>query len=466
MSALDKVVQLIITRITSTLNRSGFGVPMLAAYHTHYADLVRTYSSLAGMVLDGFSDGSTDPVEPAYEIAAAIFSQSPRPGIIKIGRRSRPFTQVIRLTPSDPDGVAGIVYAVTIDGQVVSYTSVLYDTLADVCTGIANAIVIAAPILDITPVAGTDDVTCTADTIGVLHSYDSLTSTSVSSADLTTNPGSGGIAADLSAINAADPDWYGILLDSNSPAEILAAAQWNRANKRALFVAQTADSDVPDTAYTVGGTDIGSRMHALNLFWNGLYYQPRIGVQWPAAAWMARRFTSQPGSDTWAMNSLVGVTATNLTDTQQDHLWGTVSGSTRTVGKCVNATIDIQGTTNTWPGKDSGGEWLDVSRFIDWLFARIGEDFFAMLRLYNANDKKVPFTQKGINLCRDTVQCSLNVGVKVGGLTDDPAPVTTAPLIADVSDADKAARVLPGIEFNADVAGAIHMAQIHGYVAE
>ena len=45
---------------------------MIAAYHTHWADLIRYYSDLAGMESDGFA-----VTEPAYLAASAVMDQNP-----------------------------------------------------------------------------------------------------------------------------------------------------------------------------------------------------------------------------------------------------------------------------------------------------------------------------------------------------------------------------------------------------
>ena len=58
--------------------------------------------------------------------------------------------------------------------------------------------------------------------------------------DETADPG---IVADLTAIRLADPDWYGLGLDSNSKAEVEAAAAWAEA-EQIIFGSNTADTEV------------------------------------------------------------------------------------------------------------------------------------------------------------------------------------------------------------------------------
>src|SRR6185312_15066560 len=70
-----------------------FGVPLIAAYHTHWNDRSRTYTSLPAMVADGFT-----VTEPAYLQAQVLASAEDPPAQWVIGRRALPPLQVIALT--------------------------------------------------------------------------------------------------------------------------------------------------------------------------------------------------------------------------------------------------------------------------------------------------------------------------------------------------------------------------------
>lgn len=87
---------LINVQISATGNlpaQAGFGVPLIAAYHTKYPDLVRYYSNLSGLVLDGFS--TTGEV---YLAASAILNQSPNVTQFAVGRRTSLDVQALQLT--------------------------------------------------------------------------------------------------------------------------------------------------------------------------------------------------------------------------------------------------------------------------------------------------------------------------------------------------------------------------------
>jgi hypothetical protein len=99
---------------------------LVAAFHTHYADRVRVYSTasaLTAMVTDGFSVN-----EPAYKAVQAYASAPNTPANVCIGRRANPYTQTLWL--NCVDGTVGDAYAFTLVGtdgtkHALSYTNVI-----------------------------------------------------------------------------------------------------------------------------------------------------------------------------------------------------------------------------------------------------------------------------------------------------------------------------------------------------
>ena len=133
---IDRIQDVEISRTTRTLTRPGFGTLLCCAYHTKYADRVKTYTDVTEMVTDGFS-----PDEPAYQMVAAAFAQSPSPAAVKLGRRALPYTQVVDVTPSSPvSASAAETWTLEVDGLTATFTSDATPTLAEVCTGLAAAI--------------------------------------------------------------------------------------------------------------------------------------------------------------------------------------------------------------------------------------------------------------------------------------------------------------------------------------
>jgi len=137
MTLADQVADVSVTSTTATQSRAGFGTALLLASRVPWTSgaRVRTYGGIAAVEAAGFDD-----VDAVYQEAAVLFAQEPAPTRIKIGQRTRPFSQVIRLTPEAPQ--VGKVYSLTVDGHDVTYTGVGTD-IAVACTGIASAITAA-----------------------------------------------------------------------------------------------------------------------------------------------------------------------------------------------------------------------------------------------------------------------------------------------------------------------------------
>lgn len=545
--SLDDFFTVNVSATTDTQTRAGFGTALFACCDVPWTSgaRVREYASLAEVVTAGFATS-----KPAYRMAAAAFAQNPRPRTVKIGRRTRAFTQVVRLTPAAP--AADEVYTAEVDGLTATFTSDGAPTVAEACTGLAAAInaltgvdadailatgasatgiqsvttfdgVIGGAVmsparrLSVTlssstdwdasniTIYGTDEsgaainevfavpnngaatvngasyfrtvttivvsaqtgtggtftvgvrasvtadgtsgtyVTCTSAVAGRLHSY-ALVTDNLSLRDRTTDPG---LEADLNELLLADPDFYGLALDSTSEAEIEVAALWAESNRR-LFVAQSADTGCGEVSTT---DDILSLAQDAALGYTSLWFYPAIATagSWLSAALLGNRLPVDPGSDTWAFKTLAGVTVRPPTTSQRSAV----------LAKNGNVYERKNGVSVTFPGKTSLGEWVDVTRGLDWLRARIQEALFA---LQTANGK-IPFTDEGIRLVCAAIYGVLNAGVDVGLFSANPKPTVTAPRASAVSGASRSARDLPNVTFAAQLAGAIHTITVTGTAA-
>lgn len=434
--SLEDIVQVNITANTAAPTRPGFGTPLIAAYHTRWtSDRVREYAKPAEMVDDGFT-----VTDPAYLAAVKIFSQSPRVRKIKVGRRTRAFTQILHLTPTVTS--TGTVLSVDVNGETASFTMGATQTVAAAVAGLLAAINGLPGTADHTATDGTTHVVLTAP-VGALVDLEDWTS-NLSVSDATVDPG---IAADIADIVAEDDDWYGFVMDSNSQAEVEAAAADMEARIK-LFVFNTSDSAVFDSGST---TDVFAELAGLNYARTiGIYSGSKL-LSYSAAAWMGDRFPYDPGSDTWAFKTLAGIPTDNLSS-------GKV---TAILNKRGNVYTTIAGLSVTQYGKSFSGEWADVTRFIDWLRSEIQIRVFALL----VNNQKVPYTDLGIDMVKAAVQGALDAGVRAGGLSSNPAPTVTAPAAEDVDSITKATRVLPEVEFGGTLAGAIHQLEIEGTLA-
>jgi hypothetical protein len=256
-----------------------------------------------------------------------------------------------------------------------------------------------------------------------------------------------GIAADLALINATDSDWYGLLVANNSKAEILAAAAYME-TVRKIFVAQTADS----ACYSAGSTtDVMAAVKSFGYARTNVEYHESIGINWMAAAHIGERFPRDPGTETWVFNALAGIEVSDLSETKQTVLeskYGTVF-------------IDLGGYRVTQGGKNGAGEFIDVVRLLDWTHARLQE---TSLRLLATADGKLPYSDETGALFSNAFLAVLGEGVKRKGFIRGTQFATFVP-VDDQDPADRAARFMPGFEFGARVAGAVHKLRARGQMS-
>lgn len=488
--SIDSVVEVVISRDTTVVSRPGFGVPMLCAYHTKWAERLRFYTSLAGMVSDGFA--TTDP---AYLMAQALMSQEPKVSRFAVGRRALAPTMVVGCTPTAQNSTT---YTVQINTTPYEYTSDAAATEQEVVEGLAAAVNAGAWASE-TPYGlgahvvndtgkvyvcrtngtsaasggptgtgtGITDGTCawdylgpeqavtasendvvltlTADVAGALFTL--ALSSDYESADLwsrenvTTDPG---IATDLNAILLENADWYGLQLDSESKAEVLAAAAWVESNRR-LFTPATADT----ACGTAATDDVMSSLQTAGYMRTAVLFHPKPH-QYAGVAWMGEEFPKEPGASTWKFKTLAGVDTVGLTATQIAYIEAKNGNHYTTMG----------GINIAQQGKTAQPEWIDVVRDLDWLHANIQADVFSLF----VSADKVPYDAGGTTLVQATVQARLDQAVTKGVLRADPAPQVTVPAVADIIQSDRAARHLPDVDFGGYLAGAIHSTRIDGHV--
>jgi hypothetical protein len=176
--------------------------------------------------------------------------------------------------------------------------------------------------------------------------------------------------------------------------------------------------------------------------------EPRVTFK--ECAWLGNMLPRDPGSATWAFKNLDGVGADSMTATERALIEASAHKGNHYVAE---ASVGI-----TRPGKAHGGEWLDVVRGLDWLQARMEERLFTLL----VNNPKIPYTDDGIASVESEVRAQLRIAEARGLI--DAGWTTTVLAAADQDSADRAARIVRDIEFQARLAGAIHTINIAGTV--
>ena len=261
---------------------------------------------------------------------------------------------------------------------------------------------------------------------------------------------SGTVTDDLDAIQNIDDDWYALACTDRTKAVVQAIAGWVEARTKIFGTA----SDEADIINVAAGTDLSSIAALLNqagYVRSFVMYHDDADSDYPECAWFGRVLPTQPGSVTWKFKTLASITYSDLTTSQ----------STNARNKKANTYEFIGGVGVTREGTMAQGEFIDIIRGIDWLTARIQEFVYALL----VNSDKVPYTDSGIAAVEAEVRRALDLGVSNSFIADDPQYTVSVPKAADVSPANKAARLLQDVSFQATLAGAIHAVEINGVVS-
>jgi len=258
----------------------------------------------------------------------------------------------------------------------------------------------------------------------------------------------------MDAIKQDSDAWYGFAIGNRTLSFLEEVADWSEANKK-LFLISDDDSNI------ISGTgDIAEYIETNNYDRSLVLYHPDADLTasdpYAEMAWAGFMFTYDPGFATWCHKRLSAVPAYQLTDGQR----------TTALGKNANLFEEIAGVDVTRFGTVGSGEYIDIIRGTDWLEARIQERVYTVL----LNNPKLPFTDQGIQAVVGEVVGALQEAVTVQLLAPpdeegNPSFVVTYPRASEVSAADKAARLLPDINFTAKYAGAIHKTEINGTIS-
>ncbi len=444
MASIAKVVKITVSLLTAGVKEAGFGIPLIADYHTRFSERIRFYENLDGMVTDGFA-----VTDAAYKAAAQVFAQSPAVPELAIGRRLLQPVISIKLTIA---AISSKKYAVKVTSPngTVATTTTTSDSSATV------AEIVAAMVTDIGALSG-----ITATDTGGAHTSVTVTATAggffalevvedgvsaghagINCEVLSADPG---IATDLADLQLVDGSWYGLTLTTNSLAENEAASAWAESNKK-QFLQATQDGTVLDNT---AGNCMKLANTAGRAYTGYIYHQNP--TQFAGAAWLGSVYPIDPGAVTFAFRRLANVDKSLLTSTQMTNIEG-VKG---------NYFVDIGGNGITLPGTAASGEWLDIVRDTDWYEVQIGVEHL----LVKLNNNKVPMTNAGIAMEEKALRAATDRACKAGFL-DPTSVVYTVPDVLDIPTNKRAARILSKLTVTARVQGAIHLTEITANITE
>lgn len=429
---LNSIVNLAISKETASVSQAGFGTALILGAHKVFNERVKLYTSASAMLTDGF-----DSTDAEYIAASKLMSQTPTPTSFMVGRRT-----VDNAGVSVDTVVLNTDYTVTINGVDFTFNSGGAPTALTIATGLHTAINAGAE-----PVTSTDDgdgtISLAADVAGVAWSL-AVVGVNLSIEKPYTVADT--VANDLAAVKIENDDWYALILHSHVQADVEAAAAWIETEYK---IYGTSGSDV--NIYSSGSTtDVAATLKGLNYENTFGKFHPNPET-FPEAGWLGKQLPTLPGESTWKFKTIAGIAVTSLTSTQSSVI----------DGKNFNTYESVGGVAITGEGVMASGEKIDVTRTIHWTSARVKEEVFGLM----ASSKKIPFTDGGVAAIKAKIQGVLNQGVANGAFASDPAPFVTVPKVANISAANKAARTLPDIKFQAVIAGAVHNVVIAGVVS-
>lgn len=260
------------------------------------------------------------------------------------------------------------------------------------------------------------------------------------------------IDASLAACASANNEWYAFAPVAHAESDLLLAAAWGEANNK-LHLTCISDVDVTSTS----GQEPATALKQGNFFRTAWWYNIDPN-QFPEVAIAAKKFTTLPGGDTWANVMLAAVTAPPMSETA----YANITAKNGNTFEMFNG--DVSMTQN---GVTAAGEWIDVIRFRDWLCEEMRVSGFD-----NFIDNRIPYTDEGIAIFRQSMEKTLDLGRDRGGIAPPekdpltnriiPSYTVSVPAAANVTVSDKRARFLRDMKFTARLAGAIHAIQING----
>lgn len=258
-------------------------------------------------------------------------------------------------------------------------------------------------------------------------------------------------AITMAAIAAENNNFYVFGEAARTTGKAVGYAAWAEANKKLFIVGVTGDDGAQNAL-----TDVAGLLKTAN-YYRSFPMHYNVNTDFPEFALWAKKLQTLPGGETYALTTLAGVQAANLTETQYANIRFRNS----------NTFEPFRNLSLTQNGKTSAGEWADLIRGRDWLEEECKTSVLNMFI-----DRRVPFTDTGIRTVKSGLVKALTLGQQRGLIALDtpnadntgiiPGFTVSVPFARDVSTSDKAARLLRDVSFRAVIQGSIHNMVING----
>jgi Protein of unknown function (DUF3383) len=418
---------------SSGVSRAGFATLIFIDAHRWFEERVRSYTSTTAAADDMPTDSK------AYQAIQTAFAQSPRPSVIKIGRRECDIT----LTPATPaeDDVYTVTITVNDDDEVaISYTAASGDTAEDVVDALVAAVAGDAGVdahinltksgsgssaVAVIHAVGASDWFALSELSGFTYAATSVTETA---------------STVLNAIIDVDNDFFCVTSSDHTSAFVEAMADEVSALEKVYFVSVQETGAL--TAYSGVTTDTLSILKQNQYLHTAGFFHHEADTEFPEVAYFAYNATYQPGKVIYQYNTLVGVSAA-VHPTTGLPLTNTQLGYLKDRNASYTYTADANGIVKTRGGLVGNGEKIDVVISALYIAARLREGLSNLL--FNQQGSKLGFDDGSINRVESTC-----VTISEPMLTTPTVPNMldsiefTFPRAADIDYATRQSGVLSG----------------------
>lgn len=445
--ALSDYVTLSITQATANLTRAGFGIAMHLSYEANWSERSRTFTRYTDVLADSAAFSSTGPTA---RMALAYFSQNPQPTALIIGRGANKPTKIVTVSALNPTTNVSYPYKLNVKGTgfadaTVTFTSDGTPTAAEYSAGMTTQLNAVVGKNYTAADGGNGTVTVTGNAPGAWFSIEVPDVAYQTTTETTADPG---VAADIAAILAENPSWYALHTAFNSKAYGVACAAVIEATGSKIYLAGTNDTSTVLVA-TTGTADLADQCKT-NAYTRTSVHYHRDPAAFYDAGLLGACLTFDPGTETWAFKTVAGVGTFAMTATHRTNI----------VARNANSYENVAGLNISFNGMMGSGMFVDYRRAADALQDDMSKAVFGAL----AANPKLPYTDQGIAVIKSVMTGSLLRFSRPGGFLA-PNFVVSVPKAANVSSADKAARVLNNCTFTATSQGAVHKDNITGSIS-
>jgi hypothetical protein len=436
-TGINDLVTISATDAARTLTANGFGRTCVLAYHAVFPENYRIYREPDAMISDGFA-----LTDQAYEMAAAVFSQNPRPVDVMVGRlpSAHTHTQDVLIT-SAVEGqyirfnltingvttpIERLIPAASSTGAEATAVEALTEAVAGVNSTVASSTVTVVPATNGDVIYITDCENCTVEDVTADAGYDDQIAVIHSQSE-----GNGG--------------FFFWAIDTNSETNIDLCATWATTNKRP-FMYQVVDyTEKAGTGALFSGLEAGASEYACG-FWTA---DPAAYVQCAAAGFAGARV---PGTFTLSMKTMIGVTTAILTATEETNLQGN------------NANFYVTRAGLPMIRGTDGGGVVASGQFLDLVHGRDAflSDAQVAVATVMANNDKVDYTDEGTDLLVGALKAVGDRYSGTGKLFRAGTFFARAEPVDDQSSTDRGNRYFGAIKFGAQYNQAIHKVGITG----